>query len=243
MQAGYFLLPLRSRPRFLDSDWLLMAGLERTDQPIRSFVLRQGRLSPGQRRALEEDLPRYEFCAEHENDPQSAFPSPQPLTVEIGFGNGESLLEMAADNPNQNFLGFEVHGPGVGHLVIGIKARGLSNLRVSQADAIPVISRFPAESLAKLQTFFPDPWHKKKHHKRRILKPAFLELAHRLLTPEGIVHVATDWAPYAEEIGILFSSDARYVGVDAPSRPPTKYERRGERLGHAIQDLAIKKAV
>ena len=105
-----------------------------------------------------------------------------------------------------------------------------------------MISRFPAESLAKLQTFFPDPWHKKKHHKRRILKPAFLELAHRLLMPEGIVHVATDWAPYAEEIGILFSSDARYVGVDAPSRPPTKYERRGERLGHAIQDLAIKKA-
>ena len=220
-----------------------MAGLEQRDQPIRSFVLRQGRLSPGQRRALEEDLPRYEFCGENENDPQSAFPSRQPLTVEIGFGNGESLLEMAADSPNQNFLGFEVHGPGVGHLVIGIKALGLSNLRVSQADAIPAISRFPAESLAKLQTFFPDPWQKKKHRKRRILKPSFLDLAHRVLVPEGIVHVATDWLPYAEEIEILFSGDARFLGVDAPSRPTTKYERRGARLRHVIQDLAIKKSV
>ena len=220
-----------------------MAGLEHTDQPIRSFVLRQGRLSPGQRRALEEDLPRYEFCAEHARDPQSAFPSRQPLTVEIGFGNGESLLEMAADSPNQNFLGFEVHGPGVGHLVIGIKALGLSNLRVSQVDAIPAITRFPAESLAKLQTFFPDPWHKKKHHKRRILKPSLLDLAHRLLVPDGIVHVATDWSPYAQEIEMLFSGDARYVRVDSPSRPTTKYERRGERLGHVIRDLAIKKAV
>ncbi|MEK9749850.1 MAG: tRNA (guanosine(46)-N7)-methyltransferase TrmB [Pseudomonadales bacterium] len=208
---------------------------------IRSYVLRQGRLSQAQKRALEEDLPQFLFARDHCSAPQTVFDCPQPLTLEIGFGNGESLLEMAKQSPELNFLGFEVHGPGMGHLLLGIKRFELRNVRVSQSDAVDFLRALPEASLQRIQIFFPDPWHKKKHHKRRIVNADLLGLAARVLEPEGVLHVATDWQPYAEEIQTIFEADQRFSVVEAPQRPETKYERRGRRLNHVITDLAIQR--
>ena len=180
-----------------------MGLAEHRSREIRSFVLRQGRLSQAQKRALDEDLPQFAFNQEHCLSPHSAFSQVQPLTLEIGFGNGESLLEMAATSPDRNFLGFEVHSPGVGHLLLGIKRLGLTNLRVSQADALTYLRAFPRGELACLQIFFPDPWNKKKHHERRLINADFMSLAADKLALGGLMHVATDWQPYAEEVRAL----------------------------------------
>jgi len=218
-----------------------MTLAQQPGREIRSYVLRQGRVSQAQKRALEEDLPQFLFSREHCIAPQAAFDCPQPLTLEIGFGNGESLLEMAKQWPDRNFLGFEVHGPGVGHLLLGIKRFELRNVRVSQSDAVDFLRALPESTLQRIQIFFPDPWHKKKHHKRRIVNAELLGLAAQVLEPKGVLHVATDWQPYAEEIQTLFEADNRFSVVEAPQRPETKYERRGRRLNHLITDLAIQR--
>ena len=171
---------------------------------------------------------------------QLAYPKSQPLTLEVGFGMGDSLAEMASKAQDRNFLGLEVHGPGVGHLMIQADALGLTNLRVLNRDVWSVLPSLPAASLASVQVFFPDPWHKKRHHKRRLINTLFLEAAAEKLQAGGILHIATDWQPYAEEIQVCLESHPRFDLCPAPERAETKYERRGQRLGHVVTDLAGK---
>jgi|TARA_B110000305_G_scaffold194394_1_gene218430 tRNA (guanine-N7-)-methyltransferase len=207
---------------------------------IRSFVIRQGRLSKGQRRGLEEIYPQFELKQALLGTPQLAYPQAQPLTLEVGFGMGDSLAEMAANAPERNFLGLEVHGPGVGHLMIQAASLGLNNLRVLNLDVWSVLPSLPAASLACLQIFFPDPWHKKRHHKRRLITALFLDAAAEKLQTGGILHIATDWQPYAEEIKACLESHPSFSLSAAPARVETKYERRGQRLGHVVTDLAAR---
>ncbi|MDC3327285.1 tRNA (guanosine(46)-N7)-methyltransferase TrmB [Pseudomonadales bacterium] len=212
--------------------------IEPKRSPIRSFVIRQGRLSKGQRRGLEEIYPQFELKQSALAAPQSAYPSDQPLTLEVGFGMGDSLAEMAVNAPERNFLGLEVHGPGVGHLMIQAASLGLTNLRVLNSDVWSVLPSLPAASLACFQIFFPDPWHKKRHHKRRLINTVFLDAVAEKLQPGGMLHIATDWQPYAEEIYDHLESHPAFSHCPAPARAETKYERRGQRLGHVVTDLA-----
>jgi len=212
--------------------------IEPKRSPIRSFVIRQGRLSKGQRRGLEEIYPQFELKQSALAAPQSAYPSNQPLTLEVGFGMGDSLAEMAVNAPERNFLGLEVHGPGVGHLMIQAASLGLTNLRVLNSDVWSVLPSLPAASLACFQIFFPDPWHKKRHHKRRLINAVFLDAVAEKLQPGGMLHIATDWQPYAEEIYDHLESHPAFSHCPAPARAETKYERRGQRLGHVVTDLA-----
>lgn len=212
--------------------------IEPKRSPIRSFVIRQGRLSKGQRRGLEEIYPQFELKQSALAAPQSAYPSNQPLTLEVGFGMGDSLAEMAVNAPERNFLGLEVHGPGVGHLMIRAANLGLTNLRVLNSDVWSVLPSLPAASLACFQIFFPDPWHKKRHHKRRLINAVFLDAVAEKLQPGGMLHIATDWQPYAEEIYDHLESHPAFSHCPAPARAETKYERRGQRLGHVVTDLA-----
>lgn len=215
-------------------------------RPIRSFVRREGRLTVGQRRALEQLLPRYGL--DLEADPQAMarlLAGSRPATLEIGFGNGESLAQQAAAEPGRLFLGIEVHRPGVGHLLQIIEREGLENLYVICGDAVEVLeSAVPDAALDCVQIFFPDPWPKKRHHKRRLIQPAFVRLLARKLRPGGRLHLATDWEDYAHWMREVMEAAAEFVGANGPdgfadrgSRPPTKFERRGERLGHGVWDL------
>ena len=220
-------------------------------RPIRSFVLREGRLTPGQERAFRDLWPAWgvEFTANTKLDPSELFGNDNPVWLEIGFGNGESLAAYAQANPDINYLGIEVHGPGVGHLLLRIDELGLTNLRVIKQDAVEVLKTLPDASLAGIMLFFPDPWHKKKHHKRRILQPAFVEQAARLIRPGGIFHAATDWEDYAEQMMQVLGDSEEFEnsageGHYAPrpeSRPLTKFEQRGHRLGHAVRDLVFRR--
>ena len=212
--------------------------IEPKRSPIRSFVIRQGRLSKGQRRGLEEIYPQFELKQSALAAPQSAYLSDQPLTLEVGFGMGDSLAEMAVNAPERNFLGLEVHGPGVGHLMIQAASLGLTNLRVLNSDVWSVLPSLPAASLACFQIFFPDPWHKKRHHKRRLINAVFLDAVAEKLQPGGMLHIATDWQPYAEEIYDHLESHPAFSHCPPPARAETKYERRGQRLGHVVTDLA-----
>ena len=224
-----------------------------TDHPlrrIRSFVRREGRLTAGQQRALDQLWPLYGIAPDRPLALAELFGRQAPCTLEIGFGNGASLAEMAAAAPEQDFIGIEVHRPGVGHLLQEIEARRLHNLRVLCTDAVEVLERqLPDASLERVLLFFPDPWHKKKHHKRRILQPHFIELLARRLRPGGRFHMATDWQDYAEhmlaemEQSPLFRNTAG-VGqyAEKPAyRPTTKFERRGQRLGHGVWDLVYER--
>lgn len=222
-------------------------------RPVRSFVLREGRLTTGQMRAFAELWPRFgvERHAGQALDLPALFGNPNPVVLEIGFGNGESLAQMAETRPEQNFLGLEVHRPGVGHLLLEIERRGLNNLRVMRADAVELLrDGLPPASLAAVQLFFPDPWPKTRHHKRRIVQPPFVALTARVLAPGGLLHAATDWQPYAEQmLAVLDGADdllenraGRGCFAPRPSRrPATKFERRGERLGHSIFDLMYRR--
>jgi tRNA (guanine-N7-)-methyltransferase len=213
---------------------------------IRSFIRRQGRLTVAQSRAMEELWPVYGLKEDQSLHPDTVFGRSAPLVLEIGFGNGESLAAMAAAHPDQDFIGIEVHTPGVGHLLLCAERLGLKNLRVYCADAIDILSRrIDDGSLQRIQLFFPDPWPKKRHHKRRIVNNAFLELVCRKLKPSGIFHAATDWEPYA--LHMAETLDA-YPGlnrlhpaspfVPRPDyRPLTKFETRGQRLGYGVWDL------
>jgi tRNA (guanine-N7-)-methyltransferase len=218
-------------------------------RPVRSYVLRQGRTSAAQARALEELGPRYSIpFAPRLLDRVAVFGREAPLVVEIGSGMGETTLEMAAADPATDFLAIEVHGPGVGSLLRGIDAAGLTNLRVIRHDAIDVLEQMIADtSLAAIHLFFPDPWPKKRHHKRRLIQPGFAALAARKLAPAGIVHAATDWPDYAAQILAVLSAEPlleNSVSDYAPRperRPRTKFEVRGERLGHPVRDLVFRK--
>ncbi|MDA0976949.1 MAG: tRNA (guanosine(46)-N7)-methyltransferase TrmB [Proteobacteria bacterium] len=210
------------------------------DRKIRSYVLRQGRLTAGQERALEVHWSHYGLStADSLLDFNRLFEVQRPMVFEIGFGMGDSLVEQAVIHPDINYLGTEMHRPGVGHLLIQAAEKQLDNLRVFNEDGLEVLERFiPDHVLQGIQLYFPDPWHKKRHHKRRIFNAAFLELAARKLLKGGFIHVATDWVPYAEEIETLMSAHPAFDPMDAPARPETKFEKRGIRLGHEVRDLA-----
>ncbi len=211
-----------------------------THKPIRSFVIRQSRMSVSQKRALLELWDKYGL--ELSSDHQTCFGNDNPVTIEIGFGMGDSLLEMVARYPERNFIGIEVHRPGIGHLIKKADEQGLSNLRVFSNDSIEVLTNcIEPESIQCVQIFFPDPWPKKRHHKRRLINAALLDVINRVLEPGGILHIATDWQPYAAVVRQLLDSDARFEQIEPPQRVETKYERRGLRLGHLVTDLAVHK--
>ncbi len=218
---------------------------------IRSFVQRQGRITPSQQRALDELLPRFGLTYRAEVfDIPAIFGREAPLWLEIGFGSGDSLAEIAAAQPQVDFIGIEVHRPGVGKLLNSIQQRDLHNLRVVCHDAVEVLRDCIADAaLDRLLLFFPDPWHKKRHHKRRIVNPQFAELVRRKLAVGGVWHLATDWQDYAE--WMLEHLDAA-PGLDncaGPGqyserpdyRPLTRFERRGMRLGHGVWDLLYRR--
>lgn len=214
---------------------------------IRSFVVRAGRMTVAQKRALETGLPRWGLSVENGRlDAQAAFGRDAPRILEIGFGMGASLAEQAARHPERDYLGIEVHPPGVGTLLATLDARQLTNVRVFMHDAIEVLERcIPDAWLDGVQLFFPDPWPKARHHKRRIVQPAFAQRIRHKLKPGGLFHLATDWAPYAEHmLAVLDAADGfrntAGAGQCSPrpaERPHTKFEQRGERLGHEVFDL------
>lgn len=214
---------------------------------IRSFALRTGRMTEGQQRAYDENWQTYGLSLEQGRISQTeVFGREAPLVFEIGFGMGHSLAEMAKAQPENNFIGVEVHTPGVAKLMMFCQEMEIDNVRIYECDAIDVLEQCVGEnSLDRFQLYFPDPWHKKKHHKRRIVKPDFVESMARFIKPGGTMHFATDWENYAEHMmsvvseSSLFTNDAG-VGEYSPRpewRPYTKFERRGQRLGHGVWDL------
>ena len=226
-------------------------GDERKRRPVRSYVLRKGRVTEGQRRALEELWPVFGLEAVGGLiDFEDAFGNQRPVILEIGFGNGDATWQMAAAEPDCNFLGVEVHRPGVGHLLLKIEEHGLKNLRIACEDAVELLKNSVRDgSLGGVRIYFPDPWHKKRHHKRRIIQRPFVELLAQKMSAGGILHLATDWAPYAEHILQVMQASAEFENLSAEGgyspqpewRPPTKYERRGERLGHEVFDLVYRR--
>jgi len=213
---------------------------------IRSYVKRAGRLTSSQQRAMDELWPDFGIVYDETVfDWVSVFTRDAPRVLEIGFGNGDTLVEQAAAHPEFDFLGVEVHEPGIGHCLIRIRETGVENLRLINHDAIEVLQhQIPASSLARINLYFPDPWPKKRHHKRRILQPSFLALCNGALQEGGHLHIATDWANYAEHIdetldaSPLFSLQERreHDGENPLDRPRTKFEQRGLRHGHRIVD-------
>lgn len=224
---------------------------ERPHRAIKSFVMRSGRMTEGQQRGLDLGLPKFGLQLEDGlRDFDQVFGRSAPRTFEIGFGMGHATLEMAAAAPEQDFIGVEVHKPGVGALLNGMLTQNLSNIRVYSCDALEVLRDCVADaSLDRLLLFFPDPWHKSRHHKRRIVQPAFAELVRQKLKIGGVLHMATDWEEYAEYMLEVMNvapgyrnlaADGRFV--ERPEeRPVTKFERRGERLGHGVWDLKFQR--
>ena len=208
----------------------------RRRRQVRSFVLRTGRITAGQRRALDELWPQYGLdLADEALDFAAVYGRSSQPTLEIGFGNGECLLAMAAASPEQDFLGIEVHEPGVGHCLLGVETQSLENVRVMRDDAVEVLQRCIADhTLGRVNLFFPDPWHKKRHHKRRIVQPDFVALIARKLAPGGIFHVATDWPNYAEHIEEVMQASTDFVAMQnfPQDRIETRFDQRGQRLGH-----------
>ncbi len=213
---------------------------------IRSFVRRAGRMTASQRRALQDFWPTFGVdAADVPLDFRSLFNREADVVLEIGFGNGETLVELAAAAPEKDFIGIEVHEPGVGHCMLKASEAEISNLRLIVRDAVEVLRhQVPPESLSRLNLYFPDPWPKKRHHKRRIVQPGFVDLVADRLRPGGTLNIATDWAAYAEHIDEVLGASIRFEcierrehGGEAPlDRPQTKFERRGLRQGHRIVD-------
>jgi tRNA (guanine-N7-)-methyltransferase len=216
-------------------------------RPIRSYVLRTGRMTPGQQRAYERGWQRWGLDHGDGSLPiQSAFGRAGPVILEIGFGMGHSLLAMAEAAPETNFIGIEVHRPGVGKLLHGMEERGVENIRIYCHDAVEVLRDcIPDASLDTTQVFFPDPWHKKRHHKRRLIQPLFVAQLTNKLKPGGILHLATDWENYAGQMmevlsaaeGLSNTGGAGEFALRPELRPLTKFELRGKRLGHGVWDL------
>ncbi|NQY27537.1 MAG: tRNA (guanosine(46)-N7)-methyltransferase TrmB [Piscirickettsiaceae bacterium] len=218
---------------------------------VRSFVRREGRLTPGQERALKELWPQFGIDDGEDNlDLVQLFGRDAPIVFEIGFGNGSSLATMAENQPDTNFIGVEVHRPGVGHLLKLIKEKKLTNLRLACTDAVELLKdRVADNSLDRVQLYFPDPWHKKRHHKRRIIQAAFVNLLTHKIKSGGYLHMATDWQHYAEQMLDDLSNNVDFVNcandtgyIDRPDyRPLTKFEQRGQNLGHGVWDLLFKR--
>jgi len=222
-----------------------------SERRVRSFVQRQGRLTQGQQRALDNLWECYGV------DPPAGlldldeiFGRRAPRILEIGFGNGESLAAMAEARPELDYLGIEVHRPGVGHLLMLARQRNLRNLRVMVMDAVEVVERhLPDTCLDQVQIFFPDPWPKQRHHKRRLIQPAFIEQVARTLKSDACLHLATDWEDYAQQMLAVLTAAEALVNTAANGgfaarpayRPATKFEHRGERLGHPVRDLIFSK--
>ena len=218
---------------------------------IRSYVLRAGRMTPGQQRGFDQNWGRWGLNhADGPLDFDTTFGRPGPRVLEIGFGMGQSLVTMAAASPATNFIGIEVHRPGVGKLLHSMEEHGVDNIRTYCHDAVEILRDcIPPASLDTVQIFFPDPWHKKRHHKRRLIQPAFAEQLVAYLKPGGILHLATDWENYAEQMlevlsatpGLKNTAGAGNYAPRPESRPLTKFEQRGERLGHGVWDLLFRR--
>ena len=218
-------------------------------RPIRSFVLRAGRLSPAQARALEDLWPRYGVAYQPAAlDSVQLFGRAAPLVLEIGFGMGKTTARIALQRPDLDFLAIDVHAPGVGSLLRQLDASQLTNVRVMRHDAVEVVrDMIPAGSLHGIHVFFPDPWPKARHHKRRLLQSHFVQLLASRLATGGYIHCATDWAHYAEQMLEVLSAEAALENTAQdyaarPAwRPPTKFEQRGVRLGHNVWDLLFRR--
>lgn len=223
-----------------------MSESAKNPRKIRSFVLRAGRITSAQQQALDTLWPEYGIePGDAPLDFARLFGRAAPVILEIGFGNGESLAAMAEQNPGHDFLGIEVHRPGVGHLLQLIHARQLSNIRLICADAAEILKQnIPDSSLDGVNLFFPDPWPKKRHHKRRIVQPEFVELMALKLKPDGLFHFATDWQDYMEHVAAVMSGSTSFTQADinqALPRHATKFQQRGQRLGHGVWDLVYRK--
>jgi tRNA (guanine-N7-)-methyltransferase len=219
---------------------------------VRSFVRREGRLTKGQQKALDECWPTMGIDYQEQLlDWNEVFGNDNPVVLEIGFGMGASLVEMAKAAPNKNFIGIEVHSPGVGACLASAQEAGVTNLRVMCHDAVEVFANMIEEgSLSTVQLFFPDPWHKKRHHKRRIVQLDFAEMVRsKLIMDSGIFHMATDWENYAEHMIEIMEQAPGYANIaeEGPyiprpeERPLTKFEARGHRLGHGVWDIKYKR--
>jgi tRNA (guanine-N7-)-methyltransferase len=227
-----------------------MAEPTKSRRPIRSFVRREGRMTLAQKRALKEFWPRYGVeLKDSPLDLAAIFGRRAPVALEIGFGNGEALATVAARHPLNDYLGVEVHRPGVGRLLRGLVTQDLTNVRVICADANDVLARLPDNSLAAVYLFFPDPWPKKRHHKRRLVHPAFVEAIRRRLTVGGVLCLATDWEDYAVHMLAALSQtrgfentagDGQFAARQS-ERPLTRFERRGHKLGHVVRDLIFQR--
>lgn len=213
---------------------------------IRSFIRRQGRITQGQQLALARYWDKYCLSPSLALVPQEIFGRSAPLIIEIGFGNGDCLAQMAAAYPDHDYLGVEVHTPGVGRLIRQLEDRQITNARIYRHDAVEVLEKaIPDHSLSGIHLFFPDPWPKKKHHKRRIVRPEFVEIITRKLTLGGYFHAATDWEDYAENMLAVLMANNRLTNASASQtycerpgyRPLTKFEQRGLNLGHGVWDL------
>ena len=224
---------------------------EPSNYRIKSFVIRAGRMTESQQKGWSSVFPEHGFTlSERRFDWDRSFAVAGRRVLEIGFGMGDSLVAMADQNPQDRYFGIEVHRPGVGKLLSEVDKRGIKNLKVFAEDAVQVLEEaIPQESIDLLQIFFPDPWHKKRHHKRRLIQPDFVELLVSRLSAAGHLHLATDWQPYAEHMMEVLSANALLLNtagqnnyiVRPESRPETKFERRGHRLGHGVWDLLFEK--
>ena len=222
---------------------------EHQHRTIRSFVRREGRITRGQQRALDELWPKYGIEMDKAVDLDTLFGRQAPRTLEIGFGNGDALAEMAVQQPEHDFIGIEVHRPGVGHLLQLLEQRDIDNVRIYNEDAVQVLAKLPDRSLDRVLLFFPDPWHKKRHHKRRIVQPALIKLLGEKLKPGGILHMATDWEDYARHMLEVMQASKGFRNVAGSGRyaekpgyrPVTKFEQRGRRLGHGVWDLVFER--
>ena len=218
---------------------------------IRSFVLREGRMTPAQQRAFDAHWSRFGIDyrgAPHDFD--ACFGRAAPRVLEIGFGNGEALAWASEHDPARDFIGVEVHGPGVGRLMLALAARAADNVRLYRHDAVEVLQHEIAPgSLAEARIWFPDPWHKKRHHKRRLIQPGFVALLASRMVPGGLLHLATDWQAYAEHMLAVMDAapdwinplGAGHYAEQPPWRIETHFERRGLKLGHGVWDLLYRK--
>ncbi|HKU91375.1 MAG TPA: tRNA (guanosine(46)-N7)-methyltransferase TrmB [Steroidobacteraceae bacterium] len=220
-------------------------------RPIRSFVMRTGRMTSGQARALDELWPRYgvEYSAAP-LDLDALFGRRAPRTLEIGFGNGEHLASLAAAHPGRDYLGVEVHRPGVGHLLMLAATSNLDNVRASAHDAVEVLrEQIAPAALDEVLVLFPDPWHKKRHHKRRLIQAPFVELVASRLATGGVLRLATDWEEYALQMLEVMRANPQFTNLSPAGewmprpdeRAPTRFEKRGARLGHGVWDLAFRR--
>lgn len=221
---------------------------------VKSYVLRAGRMGPGQTRAFEQYGPRFllNYAPDRALDDAAVFGRQAPLIMEIGFGMGSATADIAQSRPQDNFLCCEVHEPGVGALLKLCGERGIDNIRIFRHDAVEVLDHMlPEQSLDGVHIFFPDPWHKSRHHKRRLIQPAFVNRLARHLKPGGYLHLATDWEPYAHQMLEVLRGEALLVNTAAPGsqgfvpkpgyRPLTKFENRGIKLGHGVWDLVFRR--